>query len=615
MDWSVEIHHSSHSISCSNKEVVVAQEVRKKRIFDKRGDEPMETFVLYGLGAAVLCGIFALWKYSGTVDSYRLSNDPYLFAGCEPFKKGRAAWAWRMMQCMVFRAHYVKPEAVLAHFEIQHPHIRIGAFVKLKDGTRYKLTRPGSFVYILEVRMDERSLRGSPRDLLEPAHIYAVHADRRGHILEEENLIFLAEDLEKLSLEEQARIDTEYKKPILDPTPFPDGQIVEVLQDSLLVHYAGMMTQTWSISEPLKGIVDVADSQYGGDLNSINQAHSRPPMMKIRGAWRVYNFATRAVYKKEEIPRAHVRRALCGPEYQVFIPRLKKYITVDRAQIRKREYDKDMLSRVVLSQEMHTKLIAWAPPKSESVKKLEEWGVGSGLLQGKSNIMLFSGPLGVGKTLLAEALAEYLEMPFYPFDAVEAGTAPEILEDSLRQVADRAKRWGALVLWDEAEIYLENRHEADRGSNALVAVTLRYLESFEGGMLVIATNRPFLIDEGINSRIPVKIAFPPMTKEKRKELWLAHVPKEMALDTETLRDEDLERLAEAQIDGRQIRNAVLLAARRAVSENLERVPARYLLEAAEQIRKDAKDLREIKFEDWEKKRIDITKNRKTNSPA
>ncbi len=566
--------------------------------------------VLLALGGVFLLVIgLKIWNYAGTAE-YRLSNDPYLAAGCETFKKGRAAWLWRMMQRMIRRAHYVKPEAVLAHFQGQYPHIRIGTFVKLKAGTRYKLTRPGSFVYIFEVRMDERSLKSGKKELLEAAHIYAMYADQRGYILREENLIFFAEDLEKLSSEEQARIDTEYEQPIPDLTPLPDGQIVEVLQNSLLVNNTGAMTQTWNISEPLKGIVDIADSQYGENFNSINQANSQPPVMEIKGTWKVYNFATRAIYTKET-KKVSVRRALCGPEYQVFIPKRKNYITVDRMQIRKRDYDKDMLSRVVLSQEMHAKLIAWAPPKPQNARKLEAWGVGSGLLQGRSNIMLFSGPIGVGKTLLAEALAECLEMPFYPFDAVEAGTAPEVLEDSLQQVAARAKRWGALVFWDEAEIYLENRSGAGLASNALVAVTLRYLESFEGGMLIIATNRPFIIDEGINSRIPVKIAFPSMTKDKRKELWLAHMPKEIPLDTATLSEQDLETLAEVVIDGRQIRNAVLLAARRAVSENLENVPVEYLFEAARQIRKDAKDLREVKFEDWEREPISLEKHRKS----
>ena len=134
-------------------------------------------------------------------------------------------------------------------------------------------------------------------------------------------------------------------------------------------------------------------------------------------------------------------------------------------------------------------------------------------------------------------------------------------------------------------------------------------------MLVIATNRPFIIDEGINSRIPVKIAFPSMTKEKRKEIWLAHVPKEMVLDTGILSGENLKRLAEVQIDGRQIRNAVLLAARRAASEGLKMVPVRYLLEAARQIHKDARDLREIKREDWEKEPMGFEKFSKINSPA
>jgi len=207
-----------------------------------------------------------------------------------------------------------------------------------------------------------------------------------------------------------------------------------------------------------------------------------------------------------------------------------------------------------------------------------------------------------GKTLLAEALAEYLEMPFYPFDSSDLGSSPSDLEAGLKQVGARAKRWNALMLWDEAEIYIENRNESGWGSHAFVAVSLQYLESFQGGMLVIATNRPFTIDEGINSRIPVKIALPAASPEKRKKIWLAHLPPQMSFEPE-LSEKDLERLSQIPLDGRQIRNAVVLAARRAASEELHAIPIHYLFDAAEQVRLDAKELREIKPEDWGKGRI------------
>ena len=80
------------------------------------------------------------------------------------------------------------------------------------------------------------------------------------------------------------------------------------------------------------------------------------------------------------------------------------------------------------------------------------------------------------------------------------------------------------------------------------------------------------------------------------------LPPQMSFEPE-LSEKDLERLSQIPLDGRQIRNAVVLAARRAASEELHAIPIHYLFDAAEQVRRDAKELREIKPEDWGKGRI------------
>lgn len=51
----------------------------------------------------------------------------------------------------------------------------------------------------------------------------------------------------------------------------------------------------------------------------------------------------------------------------------------------------------------------------------------------------------------------------------DIGTKPVDVERNLEKNFKIAKKWGAILLIDEADIYLERRHEADLVRNGLVA--------------------------------------------------------------------------------------------------------------------------------------------------
>ncbi|KAG2041146.1 hypothetical protein BDR03DRAFT_39278, partial [Suillus americanus] len=88
-------------------------------------------------------------------------------------------------------------------------------------------------------------------------------------------------------------------------------------------------------------------------------------------------------------------------------------------------------------------------------------------------IALLHGPPGTGKTLTAEAVAEHLKRPLYVLSSLELSTTPATLEKKLGDVLRLATTWDAVVLIDEADVFLEQRslHELER--NALVSVALR----------------------------------------------------------------------------------------------------------------------------------------------
>ena len=62
--------------------------------------------------------------------------------------------------------------------------------------------------------------------------------------------------------------------------------------------------------------------------------------------------------------------------------------------------------------------------------------------------------------------------------AGDLGTNAELLERNLIETTSLAHKWGAIVLIDEADVYLEERSLKDVQRNGLVSVFLRHLEYF-----------------------------------------------------------------------------------------------------------------------------------------
>lgn len=89
--------------------------------------------------------------------------------------------------------------------------------------------------------------------------------------------------------------------------------------------------------------------------------------------------------------------------------------------------------------------------------------------KGKSLIILLHGAPGVGKTLTAESIADHTKRPLYTVSSGELGTHPADVEDKLTHVLDIATTWKAVVLLDEADVFLQQRSGSDVNRNALVS--------------------------------------------------------------------------------------------------------------------------------------------------
>jgi hypothetical protein len=170
--------------------------------------------------------------------------------------------------------------------------------------------------------------------------------------------------------------------------------------------------------------------------------------------------------------------------------------------------------------------------------------------KGGGTIFLLHGPPGWGKTATAEAVAELLHKPLYSVGVGELGTSTETLEKKLRNILDVAVIWDAVLLLDEADIFLEERDEHNIERNAMVGVFLRLLE-YHNGVLFLTTNRVRKIDPAFYSRISVALPYRP--EGKAHKVWAN------LLNAAGLNSEWADQLHQYNVNGRQIKNAIRMA--------------------------------------------------------
>lgn len=209
------------------------------------------------------------------------------------------------------------------------------------------------------------------------------------------------------------------------------------------------------------------------------------------------------------------------------------------------EFRDDAFEQLVLAQD-----------KKDLVRALVTNGTGgfSDIISGKGGgcIFLLHGEPGVGKTLTAEAIAELLHRPLYSVSVGELGVSTDDLEKNLRQILDVAQIWNAVILIDEADIFLEKRTSGDILRNAMVGIFLRLLE-YHQGVLFLTTNRVTEFDSAFHSRISIALKYGKLTREAREKIWTN------LLAAAGIKGLDPSMLAATEINGRQIKTTIRLA--------------------------------------------------------
>lgn len=203
---------------------------------------------------------------------------------------------------------------------------------------------------------------------------------------------------------------------------------------------------------------------------------------------------------KAAIPRGLFCRIPVHPYMLMFHLELHHYLWVHADDMTPYAYQPDLRQKLVLPEEQ-TDLIDILTAEMDLLM--------DDIVAGKSGgtTVLCAGPPGVGKTLTAEVYAEIVGRPLYRVHSGQLGLNVTAMESALKDALTRAQRWGAVMLIDEADVYIKRR-EDDMTMNAVVGVFLRVLEYFNG-LLFLTTNRIDDIDEAIVSRCIALIVIRP----------------------------------------------------------------------------------------------------------
>lgn len=212
--------------------------------------------------------------------------------------------------------------------------------------------------------------------------------------------------------------------------------------------------------------------------------------------------------------------------------------------------------------------------------------------KGRGLVAVLHGPPGTGKTLTAEGIADLLKCPLYMVSAGDLGTDPSKLEKELQNILDIAHSWGAILLLDEADVFLEQRSIHDIHRNALVSIFLRLLEYFQG-ILFLTTNRVETFDSAFVSRIHLSLRFQNLTTKAKRTVWklfIDRVKEQEGATISTITETDLNDLSRREVNGRQIKNLVRAAHALAIHEekSLSMAHIRRVIDVAESFEMDLK---------------------------
>ncbi|KAJ9152151.1 ATPase family AAA domain-containing protein 3B [Pleurostoma richardsiae] len=287
---------------------------------------------------------------------------------------------------------------------------------------------------------------------------------------------------------------------------------------------------------------------------------------------------------KDTPPKNDVYFLVCSNDIPAFILGERRWGHIYVGNLKEVKSDREAFKYLVLDDEIKLTVKALIGKFASMDGKVSPWPHDFVKNKGEGRIFLLHGSPGVGKTCTAECVAELTHRPLLSLTSgdISSSMSPSSVERNLHYFLQLGERYGALVLLDEADVYLEERRAKDLRRNGLVSIFLRALEYYRG-VLFLTTNRVGAFDSAFTSRIHVALHyrrlgdadrlrvwannFDRLERDSGGRAWVSRGAREFATSAPEVRA--------LRWNGREIRNAlqtaVALAETEALDDGLERV--------------------------------------------
>ncbi|KXT16696.1 hypothetical protein AC579_5228 [Pseudocercospora musae] len=249
---------------------------------------------------------------------------------------------------------------------------------------------------------------------------------------------------------------------------------------------------------------------------------------------------------KERTPLTDAQKMLCSPFVRGYALREKIWLHLFVNCVSENTFSEDAFDALTLPKAQKSLILAFCEHKKTDHSGFDDVIAG----KGQGLIILLSGPPGVGKTLTAESVAERMKVPLFVMAAGDLGISSAKVEQNLDDCLAMCSRWNAILLLDEADIFLEQRNMHELERNKLVSIFLRVLEYYQG-IMFLTTNRVETFDTAFASRIHLSLEYPELNKKSKKGIWETFLKR---LPKHSIGEKEVEKLAEKQLNGREIKN-------------------------------------------------------------
>jgi DNA polymerase III delta prime subunit len=175
---------------------------------------------------------------------------------------------------------------------------------------------------------------------------------------------------------------------------------------------------------------------------------------------------------------------------------------------------------------------------------------------GTGMVCLFHGPSGTGKTMLAHGLAQHFNMRLLIINMEKAREYNT--EDIIKYAFKEARLTNSIVFFDECDDLFKEGTSDSR--------TLLIEIEKANCIIILATNKPFMLDPALARRIQLKLPILLPGAKEREHIWKTLVPQGIGLSP----DVDFNALAQKyHFSGGLIKNAVMAALAKAIHEGNE----------------------------------------------